>query len=82
MEDATAQKHASLEEEAMTIYQGLSCLARQGGRESVQRYIDTVRARMQESRSPGHHTAVRWNDSYLHLETQSGHHPTGTDTHG
>lgn len=68
MEDAIAEKHASLEEEAMTIYEGLSSLTQRGRREPVQRYIDTVCARMQETRSPGHHIAVRWNTSILQAE--------------
>lgn len=68
MEDAISAKHASLEEEAMMIYQGLSCLARNGQRESIQQYIDTVCAGMQESRSPGHHIAVRFRGEVLQAE--------------
>ena len=59
MEGAITQKHAALEEEAMAMYFGLSGLAQAGRPQSVQRYIDAVCARMQASRSPGHHIAVR-----------------------
>ena len=61
MDDAVAAKHANLEEEAMTIYHGLTFFDQKDRRESVQEFIDTVCALTQESRSPGHHIVIRWN---------------------
>ncbi|WP_425400184.1 PP2C family protein-serine/threonine phosphatase [Aeoliella sp.] len=68
MEDAIVAKHAALEEEAMTIYEGLIALGQKGGRESAQKYINSVCTRMQESRSPGHHIVVRWNHHVLQAD--------------
>lgn len=70
MEDAIAAKHASLEEEAMTIYQGLSFLGQKDRRQSVQKYIDSVCAQMQASRSPGHHIVVRWDGRLWQADAQ------------
>lgn len=68
MENAIAQKHVSLTEEAMTIHQGLSSVSPNAPRESVQQYLNADCAHMQESKSPGHHIAIRWNDSLLQTE--------------
>ncbi len=76
MEDAVVAKHAALEEEAMTIYEGLSALGQKGQRESIQKYIDSVCARMQESRSPGHHIVLHWNHQVLQADA---HHPASPE---
>jgi len=74
MEEAIAVKHASLEEESMAIHQSLSHLVQNRRQETVQRYIDAICARKQETRSPGHHIAVLWSDSVL--QARSHHRAT------
>lgn len=59
MEGSIRNKQESLQEEAMTIAQGLSCLSQQGRVEPIQRYVDNVCAGMQETSSPGHHIVVQ-----------------------
>ncbi len=50
------EKRIALEEEAKTLLPAVSQLRRQN--DGIQKYIDTVCKRMQESQSPGHHIAV------------------------
>lgn len=64
--DSIAQKQAGLQEEALTIAQGLSCLSQQA--EPIQRFVNNVCAGMQETRSPGHHIAVRVGDKAVQAQ--------------
>jgi len=68
MSDAIAQKHASLTEEAMMVYHGLYYLAQNDRPQAVQRFINSVCGHIQESRSPGHHIAVRWQGGVLQAQ--------------
>lgn len=68
MSDAVAQKHASLNEEAMMIYHGIYFLAQNDRPEALQRFIDSVCGHMQNSQSPGHHIAVRWHGGLIQAE--------------
>ena len=65
MADALADKHASLQDEAIAVYEAVQHLARGHGLEAVQRYIDTVCGRMQDAHSPEHQIAVRLNETLL-----------------
>lgn len=59
-----AEKHVALEEETKTLLPAVSRL-RPYGRQAVQRYIDDVCGRMQDSASPGHHIAVQMDGAVL-----------------
>lgn len=59
-----AEQRLTLEEESKTLLPGLLRI-RSYGQGAVQRYIDDVCGRMQESSSPGHHIAVRFDDTVL-----------------
>ncbi len=62
--ERVADKHISLEEEAKTVLPAVKRM-RPYSKEAVQRYIDDVCGRMQETASPGHHIAVRLDDTVL-----------------
>jgi serine phosphatase RsbU (regulator of sigma subunit)/predicted metal-binding protein len=79
MSDAVAEKRASLDREAMIIGHAVAAVAKKGQAEALQRYIDTVCARMQQSQSLGHHIWLRWHgntlQSQMHvLDTQTVDH--------
>lgn len=76
MTEAVAQKHASLNEEAMIIYHGIYFLAQNDRPEALQRFIDSVCGHMQESQSPGHHIAVRWQGGLIQAKL---HQPGSSD---
>lgn len=59
-----AEKHVALEEETKTLLPAVSRM-RPYGQAAVQRYIDDVCGRMQDSLSPGHHIAVELNGTVL-----------------
>ncbi|HID24789.1 MAG TPA: HAMP domain-containing protein, partial [Planctomycetaceae bacterium] len=59
-----ADKHISLQEEALTMAQAIRRLCGDG-LQTVQKYIDDVCGRMRESHSPGHHIAVIIGDRVL-----------------
>lgn len=59
MEQAIADKHAALQDEAVTIQRAAAHLGRRHKLREVQDYIDAVCRRMRENTSPGHHIVVR-----------------------
>ncbi len=59
-----AEKHVALEEETKTLLPAVLRM-RPHGEQAVQRYIDDVCGRMQDSSSPGHHIAVQMNGTVL-----------------
>jgi hypothetical protein len=59
-----AEKHTALEEETKTLLPAVLRI-RLHGDQAVQRYIDDVCGRMQDSSSPGHHIAVQMNATVL-----------------
>ena len=68
MQSSIMRKQVGLQEEALTIAHGLSCLSQQGRAEPIQRFVDRVCAGMQETRSPGHHIAVRVGDNVVQAQ--------------
>ena len=64
IDDRVAEKHVALEEETNTLLPAVTRL-RPYGDDAVQRYIDAVCGRMQETSSPGHHIAVHWGDTVI-----------------
>jgi serine phosphatase RsbU (regulator of sigma subunit) len=62
--ERVADKHIALEEETKTLLPAVMRM-RPYSKEAVQRYIDDVCGRMQETSSPGHHIAVRLDDTVL-----------------
>ena len=59
-----AEKHTALEEETKTLLPAVLRI-RLHGDQAVQRYIDDVCGRMQDSSSPGHHIAAQMNATVL-----------------
>lgn len=62
--ERVAEKHLALEEEAKTLLPAVTRMRPQG-EEALQRYIDDVCGRMQETSSPGHHIVVSLNGRVL-----------------
>jgi sigma-B regulation protein RsbU (phosphoserine phosphatase) len=62
--ERVAEKHIALEEETKTLLPAVLRI-RSSGEEAVQRYIDEVCGRMQDTLSPGHHIAVRLDGTVL-----------------
>jgi serine phosphatase RsbU (regulator of sigma subunit) len=56
--ERVAEKHVALQEETKTLLPAVVRI-RPRGEAAVQRYVDDVCGRMQETSSPGHHIAVR-----------------------
>ena len=61
-------KHASLEEEAITIHQTVLHLSGHHGHAAIQQYIDTLCGRMQSQWSSEHHILVRLGDDVLQAD--------------
>lgn len=59
-----AEKHVALEQAAKTLLPAVIRM-RPDGEAAVQRYVDNVCGRMQDSLSPGHHIAVEMNGTVL-----------------
>lgn len=59
-----AEKHRSLQDEAGAVAEAVAAL-RHHGDAAIQKYIDAVCQRMQETSSPGHHVVVELNGSTL-----------------
>ena len=59
-----AEKHVALQEETKTLLPAVVRI-RPHGEAAVQRYIDDVCGRMQDTSSPGHHIAVRLDGKVL-----------------
>ncbi|MHC4398946.1 MAG: PP2C family protein-serine/threonine phosphatase [Planctomycetota bacterium] len=62
--ERVAEKHVALAEEAKTLLPAVIRI-RPYGEAAVQRYIDDVCGRMWDALSPGHHIAVRLNETVL-----------------
>lgn len=62
--ERVAEKHVALEEEAKTLLPAVMRM-RPYGEEAIQRYVDEVCGQMRDKLSPGHHIAVRLNDTVL-----------------
>ena len=72
MADAVAQKHRSLNDEAMMIYHSLYFLGRQEGSQAIQRYLDAIRGHVEESGSPDHHIAIHRHGEVLQARHLGG----------
>lgn len=62
--ERVAEKHVALEEEAKTLLPGVVRI-RPYGVQAVQHYVDDVCGRMRDAFSPGHHIALRLDDTVL-----------------
>jgi len=62
--EQVAEKHFALEEETKTLLPAVMRM-RPYGEEAVQDYLDDVCGRMRDTLSPGHHIAVRLDDTVL-----------------
>jgi len=71
MKNALIQQHANREEEAMTIHHGFLYLIQNGQQISAQKYINTICSQMVQSRSPGHHIIVSWDDNLIQAQAHS-----------
>ena len=64
LSDRVAEKRIALEEEAKTLLPGV-LRVRPNGVSAVQDYVDSVCGAMQDRQSPGHHIAVRMDETTI-----------------